>query len=328
MRAFITGLDGFAGQWLARELIAAGASVAGGSRNETPAYSILRADEAGGIPWHPVDITNGEGLASAFDATRPDVVFHLAAQASVGISLRDPVTAFDANATGTARVADAVARHASDAVLLYAGSAESYGSVAEDALPVRESQPLWPNNPYAAGKAAGEIAALRYAYADVLRVVATRSFNHIGPGQRTDFAASSFAAQVAEIARGTSPPLIRVGNLDAERDFTDVRDVVRAYRLLALHGKSGEAYNVCSGKAVSLREILDSLISIAGVDVKIEVDAARLRPVDTPRLVGDASKLRDATGWSPTISLRTSLEDLYAWHKERTKASIRGSTPT
>ena len=317
MRAFITGLDGFAGQWLARELMSAGDVVAGGSRVVEPAYSILTPAEAAELPWFPFELTDESALAAALSAWRPDVVYHLAAQASVAASHHDPTEAFSANSTGTALAMAAAAKAAPTAAILYVGSAEAYGSVAPAELPIRESTPMRPNNPYARSKAEGEAIALRHGRDSGTRVVATRSFNHIGPGQRTSFAVSSFAEQLADIARGRVRPVVEVGNLEARRDYTDVRDVARAYRLLANSGKAGEAYNVCCGIAVSMQEILETLIAISGVGVEIRVDPARLRPVDTPVSVGDPSKLREATGWHPTIALARSLEDLYRWHLSR-----------
>jgi GDP-4-dehydro-6-deoxy-D-mannose reductase len=183
-------------------------------------------------------------------------------------------------------------------------------------LPLRESAPLAPTNPYGASKAAAEAIVVQYARAGMLRTAATRSFNHTGPGQRPLFAVSGFAKQIADITRGQQPPVLRVGNLDARRDYSDVRDVVRAYRLIADAGSSGSVYNVCAGKSVAMREIVDELIGIAGIHVSIEVDPARMRPSDTPDLVGDNTSLTTDMGWRPTISLAQTLRDVYAWHAQ------------
>jgi GDP-4-dehydro-6-deoxy-D-mannose reductase len=185
--------------------------------------------------------------------------------------------------------------------------------VAPNDLPLRETAPLRPSNAYSASKAAAEVIALQYARSGALSVVATRSFNHTGPGQRTAFAAPAFARQIADISRGRQPAVLQVGNLASRRDFSDVRDVVRAYRLLVERGRPGDVYNVCSGRSVSMREIVDDLIRIAGVEIEIKIDPARLRPVDTPDIVGDNSLLRRDTGWQPLIPLRTTLEDLLTW---------------
>jgi len=314
MRAFVTGLDGFVGQWLARELIAHGDEVAGGSRNVEPKYSVLSRLEAESLTWLPFELCNDQTMIAAMQSWRPEAVYHLAAQASVADSFADPFATAAVNSSGTSHLVDAVAHVVPHATFLYVGSAEAYGTVSADELPIPETAPLRPNNPYAQSKAAGESAALERVGA--VRAIATRSFNHIGPGQRTAFAVSSFARQLAAIRRAEAPCSIDVGNLSAKRDFTDVRDVVRAYRLLVERGLAGEVYNVCSGRAVAMQEILDMLIGIAGVPVEIRVDPARLRPVDTPVMYGDATKLNAATGWSPQIPLEQSLRDLFAWHLE------------
>jgi GDP-4-dehydro-6-deoxy-D-mannose reductase len=315
MRAFVTGLDGFVGQWLVRALMASRDDVAGGSRTTNPSYNILTPDEAARLTWFPLELRDGAGLSEAIRSWRPDAVFHLAAQASVRAAMDDPAGTIDANVIGTARLMEACRACAPDASILYVGSAEAYGEADPSELPLSESTPLRPTNPYAASKAAAEIVAMQYARAGALRVVATRSFNHTGPGQRTTFALPAFAQQIADIEIGNKPPVIRVGNLSPRRDFTDVRDVVRAYRLLAERGQSGTAYNVCSGRSVSMREALDELLRIAGVEVSVEVDTALTRPVDTPDIVGDYSLLRRDTGWEPEVPLATTLRDLLAWHR-------------
>ena len=313
MRAFVTGLDGFVGQWLARELLAAGDDVSGGSRTAKPSYSILNADEARRLRWFGFELRGGVGISEALTVSRPHVVYHLAAQASVGVGFDDPIATIEANVLGSAHVFERCQELVPEATVLYVGSAEAYGPVKPDELPLRESAPLRPSNPYSASKAAAEIIALQQARTGPLKVIATRSFNHTGPGQRTAFAAPAFARQIADIARGRQPPVMHVGNLAARRDFSDVRDVVRAYRLLVERGTSGAAYNVCSGRSVSMREIVDTLVAIAGVDIEVQVDPARLRPVDTPDIVGDNTLLRQETGWEPRIPLRTTLEDLLTW---------------
>jgi GDP-4-dehydro-6-deoxy-D-mannose reductase len=314
MRGFVTGLDGFVGQWLARHLLSAGVELAGGSRVAVPSYGILTPDEANAIAWSCFELHDQAALEKALRASRPDAVYHLAAQAFVGESLSDPVSTFETNVLGTARLLEAVKNASPDALVLYAGSADAYGPVSPSELPLRESTPLRPTNPYGASKAAAEAIVVQYARAGMLRTAATRSFNHTGPGQRPLFAVSGFAKQIADIAHGRQPPVLRVGNLDARRDFSDVRDVVRAYRLIADVGSSGAVYNVCAGTSVAMREIVDELIGIAGIPVSIEVDPARMRPSDTPDLVGDNTSLTTDTDWQPTISLAQTLRDVYAWH--------------
>ncbi len=322
MRAFVTGLDGFAGQWLGRELMQAGDEVAGGSRSEAPQYALLDASEAQAMKWYAFDLLDVDRIERALREWRPDHVYHLAAQAFVGDALRDPTATFRINAIGTAAILEAARRAVPDARVLYVGSADAYGPVEPSALPLLETMQLRPANPYAASKACGETIAVQYAHASMLDVVATRSFNHTGPSQRPAFAVSGFAKQIAEIASGRARPPMRVGNLDARRDYTDVRDVVRAYRLLMSAGESGVVYNVCRGESVSMRSLVDDLISIAGSDVPVVVDPSRLRPSDTADIVGDNARLRSATGWQPKIALATTLRDVYAYW-----AQVRISAP-
>lgn len=314
MRAFVTGLDGFAGQWLARDLVAAGADVSGGSRVALPSYSILSREETAELRWFGFELTDRAAIEKALSEVRPDTVFHLAAQASVSESIADPVATYETNVVGTAMLLESIATVAPSATVVCVGSADAYGNVRPDELPLRETSELRPANPYAASKAAAESIAMQYARSGRLSVIATRSFNHTGPGQRPAFAVPAFAKQIAEIAEGSAPPVLHVGNLDARRDLSDVRDVVRAYRLVAERGESGVAYNVCSGTSVSMRAIVDRLVRIAGLDVSIEIDPERLRPSDTPDLVGDNTRLRERTGWSPQIPLDQTLSDVYHWY--------------
>jgi GDP-4-dehydro-6-deoxy-D-mannose reductase len=316
MRAFVTGLDGFVGQWLALELLDAGTEVGGGSRVAVPSYNILSEAQAREVSWYPFELSDQASMRRAIERWKPDAVYHLAAQSFVGDALAHPVETFETNVLGTARLLEAVRGASPDATVLYVGSADAYGAVLPSDLPLHESTPLRPTNPYAASKAGAEAIALQYARAGMARVLATRSFNHAGPGQRTAFAVPAFAKQIADIAAGRQPQILRVGNLDARRDFSDVRDVVRAYRLIVERGAPGTAYNVCSGTSVVVRAIVDELIRIAGVPVEIELDPSRLRPADTPEIVGDNALLRRQTGWSPAIALTQTLRDAYAWQAQ------------
>ena len=316
MRAFVTGLDGFAGQWLARELFGAGVELGGGSRVANPSFSILAPDEGRAIAWSAFELSDEAALLNALNNWKPDVVYHLAAQAFVGEALANPSATFETNVLGTEKLLEAVRAATPSARVLYVGSADAYGAVTPADLPLRETMPLRPANPYAASKAAAEAIALQYARAGMLDIVATRSFNHTGPGQRPPFAVPVFAKQIAEIARGIAAPLLRVGNLNPRRDFSDVRDVVRAYRLIAERGVCGTAYNVCSGKSVAMHEIVEQLVSAAGVNISLEVDPARLRPSDTPEIVGDNSLLREHTRWEPAIALSQTLRDVFDWYAQ------------
>lgn len=297
MRALVTGAAGFVGSWLVRELAAAGHTVFAAGHEESPPP---------GTRWLRMDVTSTASVREAVEHSAPEAVFHLAGQASVGDSFADPEGTWEVNATGTLRVAGALPKGAR---LLLAGSAEVYGPVPEAEQPIREDRPLRPANPYAASKAAAEMAALQAGAGGGVEVVIARSFNHTGPGQDARFALPSFARQLAEIAAGRREPVLRVGNLSARRDLLDVRDVVRAYVTLMERGASGEAYNVASGEARSIGEAVETLVELSGTGARVEVDEERVRPVDVPLLLGDAGKLR-ALGWAPRTPFRRTLEDL------------------
>jgi GDP-4-dehydro-6-deoxy-D-mannose reductase len=238
----------------------------------------------------------------------PDAIVHLAGQAFVPLSVVDPLGTLAVNATGTAHVLEAA--RAVRARVLVVSSAEVYGIQRPERMPLDETAVLRPGNAYAASKVAAETYALAWHRSYGLDVVVARPFNHIGPGQDERFVVASFARQLADIAGG-APPLLRVGNLEAQRDFLDVRDVAAAYVLLLANGRAGEVYNICSGRPVAIREVLRQLITIARVPVEIRDDPERMRSSDLPILSGDATKLRAETGWEPQYSLAASLRDIY-----------------
>lgn len=303
MRALVTGASGFVGRYLVDELRRSGADVlaCGGPHDSASEY-------------FRVDLGDIETMRAALERSRPTVVFHLAAQAFVPASLAAPMETYQINAIGSARLAAAIREYAESSPpprLFFASSAEVYGQRARDELPLRETLDARPANPYAASKAAAEAILMAEARSFGLDVVIARAFNHIGPGQDERFVVASLASQLARIAAG-APPQLLVGNLTAARDFLDVRDVVNAYIALASDGERGEVYNVCSGGAVAIRDILRELIAIAHVPVEVREDPARMRPADAPVLVGSADKLRARTGWQPQLALVHSLRDIYA----------------
>ena len=293
MRVVVTGAGGFLGRHLVRELASRGVETVAVDRAEA-------------------DVCDAAAVADLVARTRPDAVVHLAAQSRVAHSFADPGETFRVNVLGTVAVLEAVRRHAPRARILVASSAEVYGAVGADALPIDESAPLAPVNPYGASKVAAEAAALQFHRAHGLDVAVLRAFNAVGPGQATDFALPGFAAQLAAIARGAAEPVLRVGNLDAERDLTDVRDVARAYALALERGEAGGVYNVCSGTAVPIRRALEALVAASGLEVRVEVDPSRLRPVDVPCVYGSPRRLAVVTGWRPEIPLERTIADLYA----------------
>lgn len=288
MRAFVTGGHGFVGPHLIEHLSASG-------------------DEVEAPHQRELDLDDADGLTDALRAARPDAVYHLAALAHVGESWDDPRRTFAVNATGTLHLLEAARRCDPIPRVLLVGSAEVYGTVKSDALPLHEDAPLVPVTPYAASKVAAEYLGVQYHLGYGVPVVRARSFNHVGPGQRGSFVVADIARRVAEAIRTGSSDPIRVGNLAARRDFTDVRDVVRAYRLLVERGQAGEVYNVCSGHGVAVEELAHRLLEIADVDVAIETDPALVRPVDVPVLIGDNRRITAVTGWKPEIALDDTL---------------------
>jgi GDP-4-dehydro-6-deoxy-D-mannose reductase len=255
-----------------------------------------------------IEITDRAAVQHAIVDARPDVVYHLAARSHVGASWDDPVATLRVNVEGTCNVLDA-ARATGVARVLVAGSAEEYGRVDDADLPLREDAPLRPMSPYGASKVAASYLALQTWLSTGLEVVRTRAFNHSGPGQTTSFLIPALASRIAAAERG-SDDTVPIGSLDPVRDINDVRDVVRAYRLLVEHGTPGEVYNVCRGAGVSVRDIAEQLLGLVARPLRLEVDPDLVRPADVPRLVGDPTKLRDATGFEPEYTVEQTLRDV------------------
>lgn len=302
MRALVTGASGFVGRHLCDHLSSLDDDVVGTDR----------APHDGSLA---LDILDPERAASVLTDVKPDVVYHLAGWADVGASWTHPQEALRANAEGTMNVLAACRAAQVDRVLVVS-SADVYGIVAEDDLPITEQHPLRPVSPYAASKAAADFLAVQAGCGYGQEVVRVRAFNHLGPGQGEGFVASAIASRIArnELDGGDEVP---VGNLAARRDFTDVRDVVRAYRLLIELGTPGEVYNVCSGKAVAVQRLADRLLALAERPMRLVIDQDRYRPVDVPAVVGDSSRLRAATGWEPEIPLDRTLADLLGYWRDR-----------
>lgn len=291
MRALVTGAGGFVGGHLLTHLTERGDEVITTDRSTDG-----------------LDILDAPALLDRFRQVRPEVVYHLAGASDVGGSWSTPQITFRANAEGTLNVLWA-AREADVQRVLTVGSADVYGKVTPDELPLREDSPLRPTSPYAASKVAAESVAQQAFLGFGQQVVRVRPFNHLGPGQSTRFVAPALAERIAQNERDGAGEL-RVGNLSSERDFTDVRDVVRAYRLLVDQGRAGEVYNVCSGRAIVVSELAEAMLELSRVDQRLVEDPELQRPVDIPVLLGDASRLNDATGWAPEIPLGQTLADL------------------
>jgi GDP-4-dehydro-6-deoxy-D-mannose reductase len=268
----------------------------------------------GGIPLAspdgPVDLRDQASVRSAVALVRPDAVLHLAAQSSVASSFDNPSETFHVNFFGTLHLLEALQTIGFNGVFVYVGSADVYGATDETQLPVNEAQPLRPRSPYAVSKTAAEALCYQWSQTHSFRVVLTRPFNQIGPGQNRQFAVPDFARQIVDIRRGRRAPILVTGDLDVTRDFTDVRDVVHAYHMLMTRGRNGDIYNICSGRERSLRSIVDALLRIAGVQAEIQVHSDRLRPSEQRRMVGDPQKICDLIGWWPEINLETTLTDI------------------
>jgi len=309
VRILITGATGFVGHYLAEHLAAAAP--------EDEAWGLISDAEPGEPPptVTPIsgDLTDFPSLVAAAERVRPEVVFHLAASSSVASSWTRPGRVLEVNAVGTVNLLEALRRLPIPPTVVVSSSAEIYGPVPAKEQPISEEAPLRPVSPYAVSKASLDLVAAQYHIGFGLPTIRLRLFPHTGPRRSAEFVASNFARQIARIERELDPPRLAVGNLEAVRDFSDVRDVVRAYRLAAARARAGEAYNVCSGNGVSIRELLDLLLDRSEAEIEVAVDPARLRPADIPMLVGDGSRFADATGWRPEIPLEQTLGDLLEW---------------
>jgi GDP-4-dehydro-6-deoxy-D-mannose reductase len=312
MRVLITGAGGFAGSHLAELCRQRGADVTGVGRGDPPPGDPVDA-------WIAADVTDADAIARAVREARPDRLFHLAAQAHVGVSWQDARGTIDANVTGTLGVLDAVAAAAPDARVLAVCSGEQYGPVPAERLPVDEEQPFRPQNPYALSKCASDLTAGFYADAHGLDVVRARSFNHAGPRQHERYVVASFARQIALAeAEGRAAVTVHTGDTRPRRDFTDVRDVARAY-WLALERAPAGAYNVSSGRALSVAEILAGLARLTPLDVEQHTDPALLREREVLEIRGSHERLTNATGWEPEVPIERTLEDTLDWWRARVR---------
>jgi GDP-4-dehydro-6-deoxy-D-mannose reductase len=270
-----------------------------------------------GVDIRDMNILDIDEVRTIINDVRPDYIFHLAAQSSVALSWENPALTVDVNIKGSLNVLDSLRELDYKPRVLLIGSGEEYGRVKESEIPIIEDNTLRPGNLYAVTKACQNMIGSIYAQAYGLSVIMVRAFNHIGPNQTPMFVVADFCKQVAEIELGVREPVILVGNLAARRDFTDVRDVVRAYVLLIRNGMPGESYNVGSGHAISIQKILDKIIQFSKVPVSVEIDAGKMRPLDVPLIEADITKIKECTGWISQISLETTLiETLDFWRKE------------
>ncbi len=320
MRVLITGITGFAGSHLAELLLAEeGVEVFGTvrwrSRLENVAHLLDR------VRLVECDLRDRTSVDEALAAIRPDRIFHLAAQSFVPTSWNAPQETMVTNVIGQINLLEAARQACPRARILVAGSSEEYGLVHPEEVPISETNPLRPLSPYGVSKVAQDLLGYQYARSYGLHIVRTRAFNHTGPRRGHVFLTSNLARQVAEMEAGLREPVLEVGNLEARRDFTDVRDVVRAYRLVLELGAAGEVYNIASGTSWSVAEVIEILRGLSRVPFAVRQDPARLRPSDVPLLVGDASRLRAVTGWEPSVPFERTLSDLLDWWRGRVLAA-------
>jgi GDP-4-dehydro-6-deoxy-D-mannose reductase len=315
MRVLITGVTGFAGSHLADLCLA---------KKNVDLYGIIRwRSRTENIEhiWDRLkllecDLRDATSTRDVIEEVKPDYIFHLAAQSFVPTSWRAPTESLVTNIIGQLNVFEAVRKAGLRTRIQIACSSEEYGMVYPNETPIKETNPLRPLSPYGVSKVGQDMLGYQYFMSYGMEIVRTRGFNHTGPRRPGIFVSSDFAKQLVDIERGVQKPVIKVGNLEAFRDFTDVRDMVQGYWLALEKGKAGEVYNLCSGRAWRVRDILDALVSIVGVKVEIRQEAARMRPSDVPRLEGDNSKFRADTGWQPAIPFERTLADLVEfWRK-------------
>lgn len=299
MKALVTGAAGFVGRYLVAHLEAMG-------------------DKVDSLDHHgpdPVDVTDSDAVRDRVAESAPDAVYHLAGVSHVGSSWSAPLEVFRINTEGAINVLRACV-DSGVARVLVTGSADAYGATAAETDVLREDLPLRPLSPYGVSKAAAELCALQAYLADGLAVTCVRAFNHTGPGQLDRFLVPSLARRIVEAER-TGAKDVKVGNLDAIRDFSDVRDVVRAYRLLVEHGVPGEVYNVCSGSGVRVADIAGRMLAAAETELSLSVDPALVRPIEVPRLIGSNERLRAATGWEPAHTLEATLADVLSYWRDQ-----------
>jgi GDP-4-dehydro-6-deoxy-D-mannose reductase len=311
-RALVTGGNGFVAQWAIRAMLERDWTVTSAGVGDLPASPVLSDDERRRTNWRTMDVTRQDEVAVVVDESRPDIVLHLAAVSHVPDALRNPGRAYEVNAVGTVRLLAELRRHRAagtgDPVVLVIGSAEQYGRHEINEMPLHEDAEQRPLTLYAASKVAQEIAALQAFRSDGVRVVCTRSFNHSGVGHDARFLLPSLVKRA--LALKSQGGMLSIGNGDTVRDFLHVRDVVNAYLALLEKGASGEAYNVCSGEGISVRELAKAVLRRVGVAADVTTDPAFSRPVDVPVLVGSNAKLRRATDWAPARSRDDIIDDL------------------
>jgi GDP-4-dehydro-6-deoxy-D-mannose reductase len=322
VKVLVTGADGFVGEHLVEDLLAFGHEVSASTLALPPTRDTLSPEQIAAADWKAVDVRDHDALYRLISAVRPDQIYHLAGFASGALARGRAAQALEVNAGGTVNLCEAVVAVRDESPdfnprILVMGSGDAYGDAKREDVPLTEDMGLRPVSTYGLSKAAQELAAHTYRRARNLQVLVTRSFNLVGPGQAPNFVVPDFCTQVARIASGRSSDAMHVGNLDVERDFTDVRDGVRAFRMVMELESPGAAYNVATGSAVSIRQILEWILDEAGVRPEIISDASRCRSGEIARVRGDAGRLRAETGWKPERDIESSVREVYQWIARR-----------
>jgi GDP-4-dehydro-6-deoxy-D-mannose reductase len=314
-KILITGIAGFVGSHLSELLLSRGYEVYGLTRprSKMDHLEVIKNQ----LHLEDADLLDSHSLYTTIARIKPDYIFHLAAQSFVPTSWVSPSVTLEVNIVGSSNLFEAVKQAGIDPVIQIACSSEEYGLVHEDELPIRETNPLRPLSPYAVSKVAMDYLGYQYFQSYKVKVVRTRGFNHTGPRRGDTFAESNFAKQIALIEKGKQDAIIRVGNLEARRDYTDVRDMVRGYLLAVEKCDPGDVYNICTGKAEKIGDVLSLLLSMSTSKVTIKEDESRMRPSDVPVLIGDNSKFVAKTGWKPEISFEKTMTDLLNYWRER-----------
>ncbi len=313
-KALITGVTGFAGSYLAKELLDNGYNVSGTYHSDD---SLKKLPEKDKITLYKLNLLDEKSVLDLIRQDRPDYIFHLAAMASAGNSINNPSETFNNNVTSEINLLEAIRKNELlGARVLIVSSAEVYGLVSEENLPIDEETPFNPTNPYAVSKLAQDYLGLQYFLSEKIQIVRVRPFNHIGPRQSPDFVVSGFAKRIVDIERGKEKDM-KVGNLKSKRDFTSVEDIVRAYRMALEQGIAGDVYNLGSGKSYEIQSILDMMIGMSKIEIQTVEDPALMRPSDNPDFVCDYSKFKDLTGWTPQVPIEKALEDtLEYWRSQ------------
>ena len=319
MRVLITGISGFAGSHLADTCLAQGAEVWGLTQTPGPHPHLAHLGDR--INLRTANITDEAGMHAALAAIKPDRIFHLAAQAHVPTAWSNPAETLTTNILGQLNIILAMQEHVPAARLLVVSSSNVYGMVEEKDLPVNETAPFRPADPYAVSKVGQDMLALQYWQSHGLDTVRVRPFNHIGPRQGPDFVIARFARELAQMEAGLVPPTLKVGNMSAKRDFADVRDVANAYWLALQKGAPGAVYTIGSGTARSIDEMLNIMLGLTKIDIRVDSDPALFRPGDLPILQADPSAFQEQTGWRPTIPLAQTLEDTLDYWRGQVRAA-------